>query len=387
MTEWLITFLLHSTLWCGLAWLSLRLRQKTDAQLREMVWHTAIAASLLTPAVQTFTSPEAAFWRVPLPVLATSSEGGHSERERGHKRALASASADGEERHGEELAATNAWRGFANGAWLTIAAGLVLYYLVRLERLRRRLRRRETVQDTRASCALEALSRNAGLSSVPRLTESDNLGSPVALGIGASRGICLPVRALHDLDEDELTALLGHEVAHHLRRDTIRLGVLNTLQAVFFFQPLFRIALREVRFAAEEQCDDWAASQLDDRFAMASCLTEVAGWVVREDRSIPVPCMGQRRSQIEVRVRRLMDEHSSLRTPSRVWRGLGSAGLLVVTSWLAPSIAPVTEASHSERGSVEHGESQEHEWQEHSRPPVERHERGEHEGRRREHGG
>ena len=49
--------------------------------------------------------------------------------------------------------------------------------------------------------------------------------SPVALGVGTRREICVPVRAFHELDEGELRALLGHEVAHHLRvvRDGVEL--------------------------------------------------------------------------------------------------------------------------------------------------------------------
>jgi len=168
-----------------------------------------------------------------------------------------------------------------------------------------------------------------------------------------------------------------------LRHDTVRLAILNTLQAVFFFQPFFRLAVREVHLAAEEQCDDWAASQLEDRFAMASCLTEVAGWVVRRDRRIPVPCMGRRRSQLEIRVRRLMDERRSLETPSRAWQ-LGFVGLLVIAPWLAPAVALAGNSHADLEAAKEHGQRQagqreQHDRLEHSR--VERQAREEHEGR------
>ena len=287
---------------------------------------------------------------------------------------------------------TPTWQGLANWSWLAIAAGLVLCYVGRLEALRRRLRQREIVQDPHASRALEELSRRAGLHKAPRLTESDHLGSPIALGFGERREICVPSRALHELDQGELSALLGHEVAHHLRRDTLRLGVLNTLQAVFFFQPLFRLAGREVHFAAEEQCDDWAAGQLEDRFAMASCLAEVAAWVVRQDRHIPVPCMGRRRSQLEIRVRRLIDEHRALEAPARVWRRLGAAGLLAFAPWLAPAVGPTSETSHPEPLSIQRELREGHDRERHEHfegPRWERHDRREHGGsvprERREH--
>ena len=335
--EWLIAFFVHSTLWCGLAWLWLRLRPKTHARLRETIWYTAIAASLITPTAQALSSQDSAFWHLTVPALiASSAENGVAEHGAGHEEAIASTTSQREAGHGDEGAVASAWSGFASWSWLAIAGGLVLCNFVRLEGLRRRIQRRKAVQDPRATRALEELSRTGGLSATPRLTECDLLGSPVALGFGSRREICVPVRALHELDEDELSALLGHEVAHHLRGDTVRLALLNTLQAVFFFQPFFRLAMRGIHLATEEQCDEWAANQLEDHFAMASCLTQVAGWVVRQDRRLPVPCMGRRRSQLEVRVHRLVDEHNLLRAPREAWRHLGSAGLLVIATWFAP---------------------------------------------------
>ena len=91
----------------------------------------------------------------------------------------------------------------------------------------------------------------------------------------------------------------------------MRLLGLNLLQAVFFFQPLFRVACRQLHLAAEEQCDAWGASHLEDRLAMARCLTEVAAWVLPQDRRLLVAGMARRRSQLGVRVERLMDDSCS----------------------------------------------------------------------------
>ena len=386
MTSWLLTFAVHSTLWCGLAWLGLRLFPAVSARLRETIWYVALAASLITPTTHALISPDSAVWRLPVPSLVAGGEH-ESEGESGHRDGQASNSnPGGNEAHGEENAANASWPAAAAILWLVLAGGLLALYFLRLERLRGRLRDREPVTDPRATRALAALGGTAALNPPPRLTESHNLGSPVALGAGTRREICVPVRALHELDEGELRALLGHEVAHHLRRDTIRLALLHVLQAVFFFQPLLRLAVREVRIAAEELCDDWAASHACDHFAMASCLTEVARWVVRRDRHSPVPCIGRRRSQLELRVRRLMKEQRSLRTVSRPWRHASVAGLLVLAPLIAPAVAPGADGSHEDRRALdgawprEHGQAREHEFRERreraragrapSRPPV-----------------
>ena len=367
MTPWLLTFAVHSTLWCGLAWLSLCFFPGIHARLRETIWYLALAASLITPTAHALISPNSAIWRLPVPSFIAGGEHG-SEGEPGRGDGAVSVSLLGrEEAHGEDDAASASWVASAGVLWLVLAGGLLALHFVRMGRLRGRLRDREPVTDPRAKGALSTLAGTASLNPPPRLTESHNLGSPVALGVGARREICVPVRALHELDEEELRALLGHEVAHHLRRDTIRLAILHVLQAVFFFQPLLRLAVRDVRLAAEELCDDWAASHAGDHFAMASCLTEVARWVVPRDRHSPVPCIGRRRSQLELRVRRLMTGNRSPRTPSGRWRHVSRAGLLILTPLLAPAVAPGADRSHEARRALAgawpraHGEAGEHE--------------------------
>jgi hypothetical protein len=140
------------------------------------------------------------------------------------------------------------------------------------------------------------------------------------------------------------SAMLGHEIAHHMRRDPLRLLGLNLLQALFFFQPLFRVASRQLHLAAEEQCDAWGASHLEDRLAMARCLTEVAAWVLPQDRRLLVAGMARRRSQLGVRVERLMDEGCSFTARGGNLRALGSAAVLALAPWLAPSLAPASAA-------------------------------------------
>ena len=356
MMAWFSTFLVHSTLWCGVAWLCLRLFPKTHPGLRETIWYTALAASFITPTAHSLTSPDSAVWRLPMPAWIAGAEH-HSEGEPGHDDAAGSVfSPSGEEHRGEEATVPPGWLASAGILWVGLAGGLLAFYLLRLKTLRRRLHDREPVTDPPALRTVAALSRTASLNPSPRLTESHHLNSPIALGVGARREICVPVRVGHELDQGELRALLGHEVAHHMRRDTIRLAILNVLQAAFFFQPLFRLATREIRLAAEELCDDWAAARFDDRFAMASCLAKVAGWVVRGDQRTPVPCIGRRRSQLELRVRRLLNEHRSLRAPTRRWRRTGAVGLLLVLAPLAaPAVAPGAEESGEDRHMLEGG--------------------------------
>jgi len=355
--SWLFMFLLHSTLWLLIAWIWIRLRPNTHARIRETIWTTAIAACFITPTVQTLDPLESALWRVSLPeTLVSISESDHDEQET----TSATMSLIGEHDGGEhqspltfetakkplaliELESPPSWKGAAHWIWLSIAGSLVLFYFGRLMALRLRLSKREIVKNRYARQALSKLRRRAGLHKTLLLTESENLSSPIALGFGRRIEICVPTRALNELDQEQFNALLGHEIAHHLRRDTLRLCALNILQAAFFFQPLFRLAFHAFHYAAEEQCDDWASRQLNDKLSMASCLAEVAAWALPRDRRLPVPSMTRRHSHLKVRVDRLLDEHRNIEGPTLIWRSLVAVGLLASATLFAPAMAPAIE--------------------------------------------
>lgn len=366
MIAWLLTFLVHSTLWLGLVWLWTRLRPNTHARLRETIWYTAIVASFVTPTVTMLVSSDSAVWRVTLPAsLSSVGEAGHTEADSTAARRSAHAERERAERHDLLAPATATdttapsaseshadWQVIAHCAWLGVGGVLVLFYCWRLEALGRRIGHRVVVEDRRARRTHARLSHRAGLRHTPHLTASDHLGSPIAIGFGRRAEICVPTRAFHELDGDQLSALLAHETAHHGRRDPLRLSALNSLRALFFIQPLLRSAVRAVHLAADEQCDHWASQQVGDRLAMASCLTEVAAWIIPQDRRLPVPGMARRQSQLGLRVNRLMDEDRSLQAPPRLWRGLFSAGLLGLTLWLAPVVAPASEHAHQDEVTI-----------------------------------
>jgi beta-lactamase regulating signal transducer with metallopeptidase domain len=343
MSIWLVCFLLHSTLWFGLAWLWTRLAPRMHPQTRETVWYTAIVASLVTPSVHVLAPGSLpSFWQLTLPgVLFPSLEPGLLVGE-----------------HGVPLQT----RGFALtweiallGAWLSIAGVLLARYLTRIVALRRRLAREEVDAGSQEWIMLRNLSHRAGLRRVPRLTESENLGSPIAFGIGTLAEICVPTRALHELDREEFTAMLGHEIAHHQRLDPARLGVMNILRSLFFFQPLFRVAGRDVHWAAEEQCDALAATHVQDRMAVARCLTEVASWVLPGDHGLPVVGMAGGRSHLVRRVDRLIDERGDAEARSRTWQRFCAVSIVALAPWVAPGLAPAAEVSDQDSEVVEQG--------------------------------
>jgi hypothetical protein len=112
---------------------------------------------------------------------------------------------------------------------------------------------------------------------------------------------------------DELEALLAHELAHVERRDPLLLALCRAVEVVLFVQPLLRFARGRLVDEAEVLCDERAAGWTGDPAALASCLAEVATWVVAGRREELVPAMAARGSRLEGRVRGLLDGAASAR--------------------------------------------------------------------------
>lgn len=290
LLPWLLNYLLHSTvlLLSALvvtAWLRHRVR------VAEILWRAALITPFLTatlasirPAGQTAIpgGPAAPIWWVPS--------------------------------HQGEIPA---WMGFFVSVWLVGAAIGLARLTIAKARLSRLLASRRVAD--------RAVLRNR----LPdwngdriRISTSRVVASPVALGF---RELCLPELALTALADDELRAVVAHEVAHLERRDAFWLGLAAILQCTMFVQPLNLIARRRLRDIAEYLCDDCAA-QVSSPIAFASALATVATWTLRQP-PLEALAMAGTESLALRRVRRVLDGRGS-------GRALGAGAILLL--WAGP---------------------------------------------------
>lgn len=219
------------------------------------------------------------------------------------------------------------WRSLAfGGCVLGALAGLFVFALLWV-RLSGCLRGRVPLTHGPMVEKLAALRAKAGLERRVRLSVAPSLAAPISMGLLRPE-ICVPPRALLELSDEEQEALLAHELAHVVRRDPLWLAVCRLCEGVFFFQPLNRVARRELEDCAEFLSDAWAVRQTGLRYSLASCLTRIAEWIIGERRALPAPAMAQGRSRLRHRVELLLDE---------------SAGSIVERrpAWLAPACAGV----------------------------------------------
>jgi beta-lactamase regulating signal transducer with metallopeptidase domain len=138
------------------------------------------------------------------------------------------------------------------------------------------------------------------------LCVAPNLRVPLVYGVWRPE-VCVPARALIELDADALRAIVAHELGHVVHRDPLWRWIGLLLERVLFFQPLLRLANRELTAASELLADAWAVERTRRPLALAESLTVVAAWVRPRAFASPAPAMAGQRSQLRRRVERLVE--------------------------------------------------------------------------------
>jgi hypothetical protein len=177
-----------------------------------------------------------------------------------------------------------------------------------------------------------------------QLSCSGGIASPVAL---AGDEVCLPRRALMELEPSEQDSMLAHEIAHLVRRDPQWLVAARVIETVLFMQPLNRLARHRLQEVAEYLCDDWAVARTSHPVTLAKCLAAVAEWVRRAPamdatRLQPMSAMIESGgSPLVRRVGRILGERAVAPAGrAGVRRALGvSACALVALTGVAPRIS------------------------------------------------
>jgi hypothetical protein len=159
--------------------------------------------------------------------------------------------------------------------------------------LQRRLRQTVPVKSGRVRECLDELLLRRGTARPVRLLGCAELSDPAAFGLW-NWSIVVPQDIEERLDRDELAALLAHEVAHLVRRDTVWLWIGWIVCALVPWQPLNFLAVRRWRTAAEHLCDAWAAEQGVAPLTLARCLARVAEWRLNGRPAIGLSATGAR---------------------------------------------------------------------------------------------
>ncbi len=328
LLAWLLTYAIHSTVLLGVAWLVTR-RHRLEPAAADLLWKVALLAPLVTGTIQSrleLRTPPAV--TLPAPTLTQAPAVDQLEalpRETANVGAdPVSGSAGATPSRPPSLPLV------VVVFWSVIALASSLYYVGRRLILVGRLADRRPVPEGPLAATLADLQRTTGYRRRVRLTMARTISSPVALGLSE---ICVPELALTELGAEQQRSMLAHELAHLARRDSLWLAGASLIERVFFFQPLNRLARRELETTAEYLSDEWAMRKTGSAVSLAKCLATVAEWIQASPLGVPVAGLAERRSLLVSRIARLLEERLPASPASR--RGWAVLSILVVAATVA----------------------------------------------------
>jgi len=333
---WLLTYLIHSTVLMGIAWVVTR-RRRLEPAASDLLWKVALLAGLVTGTIQSrleLSTPTAV--RLPVATLPQAPTVGQPAAP------VTEAPVDPGS-PGSRPGSANPTPSRAPSLtlvavllWGVIALASSLYYVARRLILIGRLADRRPVTDGPLAATLADLRRITGYRRRVHLTMARTISSPVALGLSE---ICVPELALSELGAEEQRSMLAHELAHLARRDSLWLAGASLIERFFFFQPLNRLARRELETTAEYLSDEWAMRKTGSAVSLAKCLATVAEWIQASPLGVPVAGLAERRSLLVSRISRLLDGRlPSSPASRRVWAA-AAALAVVVTIAAAPRVS------------------------------------------------
>lgn len=328
---WLLTYVLHSTVLLLSAWaLTSAFRLRWSPGVLQATWKVALLAGWVTSAVQVASpwrpmagdvrlaaAAAPAFTHVRMSrggdaAGAGMSRGARFPQEMGRSPSVPGLPGRSGARPARDVALTSESLRLTVVAvprlavalllWGVVAGALLLHLALARRRLLATLDDRRDAGATIAGAALRHLASRAGATRIPTLSTSDALRSPAAI---SQQEIVLPTRALQELTLAQQEGVLAHELAHVVRGDPRWLRVATWIERVGWFQPLNRVARRELQRQAEFAADAWAVALTREPLALAQALSHVAQWVPRGATSSAGYAPGADGSPLVERVRRL----------------------------------------------------------------------------------
>jgi beta-lactamase regulating signal transducer with metallopeptidase domain len=332
-SAWLLTYVVHSTLLIGAVWFATSWKRMRDTT-RDVLWRVGLVGGLVTASIQTAVGHQ--------PLGGQLRLGARPAEAQQEVRVAVRETVVAERAFIVAHPKSTRWTAAIVVVWLAGAGAALLWLTIAHARAGRALGDRTSLDGAPIASRLQWLLARAGVRREVELTCSANAASPVALVNGE---VCLPRRALVELDAEEQESMLAHEIAHVVRRDPQWLLAARVIEAVLFIQPLNALARRRMQAVAEFLCDDWAVQRTSQPVMLARCLAAVAEWVARGPRLHAMSAMVESGgSPLVQRVRRILGGGHAMRAASSRGALVASACVLVAVAAGAPRVSIASDA-------------------------------------------
>jgi heat shock protein HtpX len=110
------------------------------------------------------------------------------------------------------------------------------------------------------------------LSIVPAIS---TLPVSAALNWKGKKIVAISEKTIHSLDDEELRAVLAHEIGHIARRDSLRKTLATTYKTAFVFDPIAHIVEAAIYRDGELYADEYSAKITGNPAALASALIKI----------------------------------------------------------------------------------------------------------------
>lgn len=133
---------------------------------------------------------------------------------------------------------------------------------------------------------------------------SSKIDTPMTIGF-LQPIVLMPFGLLSGLSEQELRAILAHELAHIKRYDYLINLIQSFIEIVFFYHPLVWVISDAVRDDRENACDDWALAVCQHKLHLAKALTLVEHFKLQSSTSLAMSFSGNK-AKLLSRVQRIL---------------------------------------------------------------------------------
>ena len=225
------------------------------------------------------------------------------------------------------------WSTLATAMWLGIAGLLLLRQTVAMLRTARLSRRARIPGRAPWMGLARTLARSIGVPAT-RFLRSEAISMPIACGV-VRPTVVLPTNA-DTWPDERVRVVLLHELAHVRRRDCLTQAVADAACAVFWFNPLAWMAVRELRRERERACDDMVLAAGTKGPDYAAHLLDIARAMrgASLDSVFSSGVAMAHRSELEGRLMAILDD-------ARPRRGLTARGLVLASTFSMAIVTPL----------------------------------------------
>jgi len=197
------------------------------------------------------------------------------------------------------------WPIAAFAVWMCGALIVSSRYFTATLRVRGVIRRGIELHDARWRRCLRETRARMGISRFVTLLSSSEIDIPMTWGVRHPVIVVPPSSA--EWDVERMQSVMDHELAHVKRMDALTQLYAHAAAALYWFNPLVWMALRQMRFERERACDDFVLAQGAKPSKYAADLLDIAGSATSGDRYQVALAMA-RPSQFEGRLVALLDD-------------------------------------------------------------------------------